>query len=330
MENQQSGFLPAMLRNLRDMRMRMTDPAGPGEKSDKGKRQTVFEYEAVMMIRKELPAGMGLDAEGYEYFGPEDAEFILALDPTDGTAGDARSLGAGVKNGLPVTAVMVIRENVPNSTFASVKYAGVLDLRHGEIFTAGSDGAWRGDQNLGESLKAVSQYNVHAPAVTTEIARRANSFFRFLIPYGLYPEVFADSNSSALVMLWALQGYCDLWWNSNLPGISGAGQRGHELGAMAVFARAMGACALQTRIEGNQVVIAGSLDDAPYTFDGQTSVILGPDRKVVDHYLGLVNASLSRKVSFGPIGGELCLAEVLAELNRQCPNERWGLPLVKE
>lgn len=166
------------------------------------------------------------------------------------------------------------------------------------------------------------------PAVGWEIARRANSFLRFLIPYGVYPEMVADSHSSASVMLWALQGYIDAWFNFNLPGINGAGQRGHELGAIAVFARAMGACALQTKVDGNQVVVAGNLDDAPYTFDDQTSVILGPDRRIVEHYLGLINAGLSRDITLG--GTKMKLGEVLAELYRQYPNERWGLPLVKE
>ena len=307
----------------------------PGPASDLGKRQTVFEHEAVMFVRERMdrfPQTVRLEAEGYNPVGPEDAEWIIGFDPTDGTAGDARQGGAGISSGLPVSCVIAVRRNIPNPTFASVEYAGVLDLHNGDIFVAGPDGAERlfhtNTEVKVERMSCHPQYNVHAPAVGWEIARRANAFLRFLIPYGIYPEMVADSHSSASVMLWALRGYIDVWLNFNLPDIEGAGQRGHELGAIAVFARAMGACAVQTKVEGNQVVIAGLLDDAPYLFDGQTSVILGPDRRIVDHYLGLINDSLLRDVILGSTA--MKLGEVLVELYRQHPSQRFGLPLIPE
>lgn len=308
----------------------------PGPASDLGKRQTVFEHEAVMFVRERMdrfPQTVKLEAEGYNPVGPEDAEWIFGFDPTDGTAGDARMGDSEVSSGLPVSCVFAVRRNVPNPTFASVEYAGILDLHHGDTFSAWPGGAeklFHADGNLikVESMSCRPQYNVHAPAVGWEIARRANSFLRFLIPYGVYPEMVADSHSSASVMLWALQGYIDAWLNFNLPGITGAGQRGHELGAIAVFARAMGACAVQTGVEGNQVIIAGPLDDALYTFDGQTSVVLGPDRRIVEHYIGLVNAGLSREITLG--SATMKLGGVLAELNRQYSSERFSLPLIPD
>ncbi|MDP3696696.1 MAG: hypothetical protein Q8R55_01535 [Candidatus Taylorbacteria bacterium] len=299
----------------------------PGPASDLGKRQTLFEHEAVMFVRERMdrfPQTVRLEAEGYNPVGPEDAEWIIGFDPTDGTAGDARQGGTGIYNGLPVSCVLAVRRNVPNPTFASVEYAGILDLHHGDIFVAEPANT----EVKVERMSCRPQYNIHAPAVGWEIARRANAFLRFLIPYGVYPEMVADSHSSASVMLWALQGYIDAWLNFNLPGIEGAGQRGHELGAIAVFARAMGACAVQTKVEGNQVVIAGNLDDAPYTFDGQTSVILGPDRKIVDHYLGLINAGLLRDIILGAT--TMKLGEVLVELYRQYPSGRFSLPLISD
>ncbi len=323
-------WLRTKLRDLRDMRVEMGRRATePGKMSDLEKRQTLFESEAVEFLKSGLEPDMILEAEGYNPVGPRDAKWIVGVDPTDGTAGDARSAGAMVINHLPVSAVMSLRKNIPNPTFASVVCAGMIDLSNnvGEIFLADDKLAYIPGQF--SVMEPISQYNIHAPAVATEIARRANSFLRFLIPYGIYPETISDSHSSAMVMLWVLRGYIDLYWNSNLPGISGAGQRGYELGAMSVFARAMGACALQTKVEDNQVVVAGPLDDAPYTFDGQTPVILGPNRKIVDHYLGLINGSLKREINFGT-GYPKCVAHVLSELYHQCPNERWSLPLIPE
>ena len=69
-------------------------------------------------------------------------------------------------------------------------------------------------------------------------------------------------------MLWSLLGYCDALLNCNIPGITGAGSRGHELGAIAVFARALGAYAVATGVEGGQITLTGALDDAPYTVIG--------------------------------------------------------------
>lgn len=306
-----------------------------GTASDLGKRQTVFEHEAVMFVRERMerfPQRVRLEAEGYNPVGSEDAEWILGLDPTDGTAGDARMGGSEVFSGLPVSCVLAVRRNVPNPTFASVEYAGILDLHNDDTFSVGLDSAEKLFHANGHvDVKRMSchpQYNVHAPAVGWEIARRASSFLRFMIPYGVYPEMVADSHSSASVMLWALQGYIDAWLNFNLPGITGAGQRGHELGAIAVFARAMGACALQIKVEGNQVVIAGPLDDAPYTFDEQTSVALGPDRRIVEHYLGLINDGLSREITLG--GAKMSVGEVLVELYNQYPSERFRLPLIPD
>lgn len=331
-ENSWFEWVSETLRILNNVRERLGKKAtDSGTASDLGKRQTRFEDEAVVLVKKVLPTrsvSVRLEAEGYNPVGPENAEWVIGLDPTDGTAGDARRGGAGISSSLPVSCVLAVRRNIPNPTFASVEYAGILDLHGGDTFYAGPDGAEKLSGLTANYLTCRAQYNIHMPAVGWEIARRANSFLRFLIPYGVYPEMVADSHSSASVMLWALQGYIDAWFNFNLPGINGAGQRGHELGAIAVFARAMGACALQTKVDGNQVVVAGNLDDAPYTFDDQTSVILGPDRRIVEHYLGLINAGLSRDITLG--GTKMKLGEVLAELYRQYPNERWGLPLVKE
>lgn len=332
----QTEWIHGLIGGLRMLRCDLGERAAlPGPESDLGKRQTVFEHRAVMFVRNCIDGfhrSVRLEAEGYNPVGPEDAEWIVGFDPTDGTAGDARMGDSKVPSGLPVSCVFAVRRNVKNPTFASVEYAGILDLHYQNTFSAWPGGAERYYHvNHGvkvERMSCRSQYNVHAPAVGWEIARRANSFLRFLIPYGIYPEMVADSHSSASVMLWALQGYIDAWLNFNLPGISGAGQRGHELGAIAVFARAMGACALQTKVEGNQVIVAGPLDDAPYTFDDQTSVILGVDRKIVDHYLRLINDGLAIKLKLG--GQTFEVGEVLAELYRQYPNQRFGLPLVKE
>lgn len=337
-------LIEIMLMNLGSLRRDLGQCATiQGEESDLGKRQTLFENLAVATIKKLCPGDVRIEAEGSNPIGPDDAKWILGVDPTDGTAGDVRSHGAGVVNGLPVTAVLAVRENVPNPTFSSVKCAGILDLRYGDISVASERTNFGGgfypllssnQYHKINFIKQKLQYNDHAPAIATEIARRANSFLRFLIPYGLYPEVFADSNSSAMVMLWALQGYCDAWLNFNLPGITGAGQRGHELGAISVFARSMSACAVQTKVENDQVVVVGPLNDAPYTFDGQTEVILGVDRKVVDHYLNLINVGLRKTIYFSGISGapslSLPVTEVLAELYRQYPDEQWSLPLISK
>ena len=323
----------------------------PGDESDLGKRQTVFENSAVRIIRELLPPNTALEAEGYQIVNPAtgDIRWIVEFDPTDGTAGDVRSRGVncfGSDNGLPVSCVLSVRENVPNPTFASVKHSGILSLHDWHIFWASDDGAFLETGTInnrsGLRLVGIPQYNLHAPAIACEVTRRANAFLRFLVPYGVYPEVFADSHSSAVIMLWSLLGYCDLYWNANLPNVAGAGQRGHELGAIAVFARAMKSYAVQTAIEGNQIVFAGDLDNAPYTFDGQTSVILGVDEHIVHHYLDLVNSGLASKVKFKvpgqtlklnfPKGGQeitLTVGDVIAELYRQYPNRQWSLPLVR-
>lgn len=304
-----------------------------GGLTDLNKRQTKFEGVAVYHIQEWLPSYWRLEAEGYKPIGSENAEWIVGFDPTDGTAGDVRSFNAGIRGALPVSAVISMRRGeVKNPTFASVEYAGIIDFRGREIFLAGPGGAFvMGVDGLGEKpLRCIPQYNIHNPAIAWEIARRANALLRFLIPYGIYPETFSDSHSSALVMLWALRGYCDAYLNFNLPGVSGAGQRGHELGALAVFARAMGGVAVQTKVAGDQVMIAGPVDDALYTFDGQTSVILGVDRPIVDHYLTLINNGLARRVTLrNDEMVAMTLSKVITQLYEQYPNERWSLPLLK-
>lgn len=305
------------------------------ERTPLGKRQSLFEKEVVQSVLAGLPSGAVLHAEGYDIIGPDDSEWTVGLDPVDGTAGDARFGGVGcLASGLPVSSVLAIRRTSPHPTFGSMKYAGILNLRDGQIFWASSDAAFEARDGKTRRLARSAQHNRHAPAIACEIARRANAFLRFLIPYGpLYPEIYSDSNSSAIAMLWALTGYCDLWWNANLPGIAGAGQRGHELGAIAVFARALGAYAVTTAARNGQVVVEGPLDGAPYTFDGQTSVILGVDEKIVSHYLGLVNASLAKQVTVWSKGGQRITTSVgslIAQLYDWYPDERWSLPLVHD
>ncbi len=321
------------IRNLRDC---TADPASEVERTDLGKRQSRFEHDVhrlLVTVAGDFPTVLRVEVEGYKHFGPADAPWVLCVDPVDGTAGDARLNGiGGLSTGLPVSTVVAIRRNVQNPTFADVHYAGILELGIGRIFVAGPEGAFYGSERGLQPLVRRPQYNVHSPAIATEIARRSNAFLRFLVPYGVYPEQFADSHSSAIVMLWSLLGYCDMYWNAELPGIKGSGQRGHELGAVAVFARALGACAFTTVTYELQVIIAMPLDYAPYTFDGQTSVVMGVDEAIVKHYLGLVNASLRRYVTLrdgigSPIE-ECSVGKMLALLHQAVPNERWDLPLI--
>lgn len=323
------------LTRLSSLRGELSDRAtSPGKSSSLGKRQSLFEEKAVELILDILPAQTIIEAEGYSAFEVKDAEWVIELDPTDGTAGDAR-LGEinSLVRGLPVTCVISVRKNVSNPTFESVRYAGILNLRDNQMFLANESEAFTFDSQKNRvTLHPTKQYNIHAPAIATEAARRANAFLRYLIPYGIYPEVFADSHSSAMVMLWSLLGYGDLYFNAELPGIEGAGQRGHELGAIAVFARVLNSYAVRTTTTENQIIIVGLLDEAPYTFDGQTSVIVGVDERIVDHYLSYINAGLKRQITFSTDRGKLSLsaAKVLAEMYRQYPDERWELPLVGE
>ncbi len=294
--------------------------------TDERKRQTKFELEAVFFMRQRLLPHAVLQAEGWK-FHQSAAQQIVGFDPTDGTAGDARFRGIGtLRQGLPVSLVISVRDNIDNSTFASVTHAGILDLRTGQLFVAAPDRVLTYVNGKEQQLQRTLQYNVHAPTVATEIARRALAPLRFLIPYKVYPEMYSDSNSSAMVMLWALLGYCDVWFNCTLPGIEGAGQRGHELGALAVFARTLGACAWYTAVQDGQIVVLGSVDNAPYTFDGQTSVILGVDERIVDHYVQLLNKSLAHKITIGSLYPTVW--EVFTALYRDCPAQRWSLPLV--
>ena len=157
------------------------------------------------------------------------------------------------------------------------------------------------------------------PKVACEM-RRASSFIRFLLPFEVYPEFVSDSHSSASVMLWALRGYNDSWFNFNLPGLTGAGQRGHELGAMAVFARAMGAAAFWVKVETDQLTLH-SLDEAPYIFDGQTSVVMGPDEKIVRYYVNLINSGLRKEIVIESPHGRVILPlhRLLVQLYNQFP-----------
>ena len=298
--------------------------------TDMGKRQTQFEYHAVRDVFEHLLERSALQAEGWKFDqpSPTDVDWIIGLDPTDGTAGDARFRGVGVlQSSLPVSLVLTIRRNIPDSTFASVEYAGILDLRSGQIFVAREQGATTLKEGVWLPLERKPQYNQHAPAVGWEVARRALAPIRFLIPYEVYPEMYSDSNSSAMVMLWSLLGYCDVWFNCELPGIQGAGQRGHELGAAVVFARALGACAIHTKAEGGQIIYAQELDNTPYSFDSQTSIILGVDEYIVRHYLSLMNETLNRSMwllGYGCIPAHAFFALMYHDI----PGTKWSLPLV--
>lgn len=322
----------------RGLRMGLGDSATePGQFSTRGKRQTRFEAEFTARLYKMLPGHTILEIEGYEPQGPEDALWTISVDPTDGTAGDVRSAGVGVRDGLPVSAVIAIRRNKPNATFASVERAGLLNLRTGEIVIAGPRGAFVEDEFMARRpLPKAIQYNKHAPEVSCAMYR-CNAFIRWLIPYGpAYPEQFSDSHASASVMLWALQGYCDAWFNFNLPGMTEAGQKGHELGAMAVFARALGSAAFAARSVDGQIQLS-PLENEPYTFDGQTGVVLGPDEKIVSHYISLINESLAKEVVIETIardkhlsGVKLPVWKVLSQLQLQVPTRLFSLPLIPE
>src|SRR3989344_8901917 len=167
-----------------------------GPESDLGKRQCVFEAAAVDFLKNNLPRNTGLHAEGYRPHNLERAEFIVSFDPIDGTAGFVRSAMNGhrasmILNGssLPVTSVLAIRPAWrPNPSFGWVRYAGILNVLTGEMFIAGDgiDGALHTvESGNRRRLLATPQYNLHSPNVACEVARRENSFFRYLIPYGL-------------------------------------------------------------------------------------------------------------------------------------------------
>lgn len=330
-------WLPDIMTDLWPLRRELGNHAAEEVgRTDANKRQARFERGAVENVRDHCPPGSVLQAEGWQFQEPtpSDADWIVGLDPTDGTAGDARFRGVGVlRHSLPLSLVLTIRKNVPNPTFASVCHAAILDLRSGQVFITH-------ESNMGyevftlipgegrKQLVSKPQYNEHAPAVAWEIARRALAPLRFLIPYGVYPEMYSDSNSSAMVMLWSLLGYCDVYLNCKLPGISGAGQRGHELGAAAVFARALGAAAYHTGVEDGQITILGSVEGAPYTFDGQTSVILGVDQRIVQHYIRLINQTLKQEVFLGDTLGSVPLGEIFVLMYDSSPGTRWSLPLV--
>lgn len=317
---------------IRELRASLGESAGTEleEKTNLGKRQNRFERDVVEMTFRRFPH-LNVQAESILPSWGErelkEGEFVLCLDQVDGTAGDVRTTGAKVQTGLPISSVVALREHRKNPTFASVIRAGLLDLRDDTIYLAGPEGADVIDKRGVRHLKRTPQYNRHVPMVAIENARRANAFHSFLIPYGVYGVV-SDQYSSATNMLWSLMGCHDVWLNFNPPGLTGAGQRGHELSAMAVFARQLRACAYEIGAEGDQMTLLRPLDEATYTFDGQTSVIMGVDEGIVRHYLDLINTSLRKIVKIGGI--EVSVLQVLQALMTTLPGERYNFPLVPD
>ncbi len=305
-----------------------SDASAPGGTSSEGKRQNRFETEAVQLLNATFPKEVGRQTEGYSFEGPSDAQWIVYDDPQGGTVGFTRGLdvGGSVSN-LAVGSLLMVQENVPDPTFKSVRYAGMLDLRDGTMYISDGERALHAKAG-GQTVKLVTRpmYNRHYPIIGTENTRRANGFWHFLIGHGLYPQVVGDSHSTFCgPFLGAALGEVDFTIAANPPGITDCGTRGDDLGAAAVFFRAMGAYAVQVEARDNQMVVVGPLDDAPYSFDGLTSVVLAPTEKIAQHYLGRINRALARP-AFGTT-----VASVLAELyNESVPNERWQLPIVDD
>ncbi len=308
------------------------EASAPGGESPQGKRQNRFETEAVWSTNySAIKSQSDVQIEGYPYdpATTPHPSWTVYDDPQGGTVGFSRGIDAGGSvTDLSVGSLLLVQENGPYPTFGSLKYAGNLDLRNGAIYLSDGKTAFRIKPGMEpEKLVTKPMYNRHYPVIGTENTRRANSFWSFLIGHPLYPQVVGDSHSTLAMFLDTALGVIDFTVNANLPGIMGGGNRGDDLGAAAVFFRAMGAYAVQVQAWGNRIAVVGSLDNAPYSFDGQTQVVLAPTEAIANHYLARINRSL-----LSPVGDHgQCVADVLAVLyNTSVPDERWRLPVVDD
>jgi len=300
------------------------------EKTPQGKLQTLFEKDAVdfgsaFWLREQDGYPILFEAEGWDREGgllsDHDLMMLVSIDPVDGTAGDVGHGFCGQFDGaLPVSTVIAIRDP-RDRTFGGVKFAGALDLHTGQIFLAGGGNVLTVRANgISHPLTRQPQYHRRNPMIAGEFARRALWPLRYLIPYGV-TEFPSDSHSSFISMLKALVGELDIWLNIQLPGIKGAGQRGHELGAAAVFARELGACVIVVGAEESRLIRMCDLDEQEYTFDGQTSVILAVDKETARHYFDLINAGLERTAD---MSGTVTVADAICQLQDQYPDERFA------
>ena len=295
--------------------------AQEAEPTNRGKRQSLLELEIYNLLLKLLPRGLKrlslkvrLNVEGWDpvILGKGDEiNFDIWVDAVDGTASAARWIDSGVfTHGLPINTVVSISHAVDQPTFNDFFIGAAVDLHSGQQWIADlAYGAWTRKKHRSPewtNLGGRRNYHRHNPRLACEFYRHANWATRLLVNQ---PVEWTDMN-----ILLAVMGETDCFFNNVTPWLSNEGQRGHELGAIYVFVRKLGAYAIDTRT-------GEDLGKSAFTFDGMTPVIVGVDAATVRYYWDIVNDNL-KKIT----GGN----QVLIDLHNAVGTERWLLrPLSK-
>ena len=291
---------------------RIAQEAGP---TDLSKRQCLLEKEIyetlVAKAGKILTLPVRIVVEGYRAVENDQARHTLYVDPLDGTASTARWRNTGIlEHGLPITTVLSMAPNKLELKFGDFVAAAALDLNSGQ--------QWLAMQNQGaltcsaadlqrKTLFRVKNYPRHSPRLACEFYRHINWATRLLVNQAVE---WTDMPSSFMNILLAVLVETDCFFNNVVPEFSHEGQRGHELGAISVFARELGAYAIDTRT-------GQPLFESLFTFDGMTPCIVGVDRDTVEYYWTMIRENLDKPFESG------MMRDVNRRSDQSMARQRW-------
>lgn len=306
------------------------------EPTAQGKRQSRLEH-AIWKLVKGLKYGFGfrVHVEGYEPFWPggRREEYTFYIDPQDGTANAARWQACGNRQiAESMTTVVAVAPNKADLKFGDFVVGGGLDLRNGQIWLAGKGlGVQTEPWNPNPLFSFLSyrqprevirkvQHHRHSPLLACEFYRYANWVTRLLINQNVE---WADTASSFMNILRVPLGEVDCFFNNPLALSTQIGdkeviegQRGHELGAIAVCCQELGAYAIDTRT-------GKSLQESPFTFDGMTPVIVGVNQQTVEYYRSMIENNAAKLIKLN--GVAMDVREVIAILNSSMGTRQWEL-----